>query len=187
MDFYYLDDIPEDFHKDGEKDVFRSCTFCSRDLGANDNYLIEKSYKKSVSGEGVVTVFEYAICQSCSEKKMEGVSEESRINIQKFFEDNLSLFAEGGEIKSFQQKMEKCAFTGRKREDIEEYNVIGQFVGDKMVVGQFPLLVSGSYGEDLQEVLSESTKKEFDDFMDTITDVPPELRVLLKSKSSVLV
>ena len=81
----------------------------------------------------------------------------------------------------------KCAATGVKKEGLEEYNIVGQFVSDKMIVGQFPILLSPSIGEEIQELLSQKTKDEFDDFMDTINDVPTELKELFKTKRPVLI
>ena len=65
--------------------------------------------------------------------------------------------------------------------------MIGQFIGNEMIVGQFPVVMSPSIGEELQELLSQQTKDEFDDFMSTINNVPPELKELFKSKRPVLV
>ena len=77
--------------------------------------------------------------------------------------------------------------TGKPISELEEYNMIGQFIGNEMIVGQFPVVMSPSIGEELQELLSQQTKDEFDDFMSTINNVPPELKELFKSKRPVLV
>ena len=81
----------------------------------------------------------------------------------------------------------KCVVTGIPVEDLEEYNIVGQFVGDKMIKGQFPVLMSPSIGDEIQELLSQKTKDEFDDFMSEITGVPPELKELFKIKRPVLI
>tara|TARA_B100000963_G_C22563838_1_gene642705 strand:- start:864 stop:1175 length:312 start_codon:yes stop_codon:yes gene_type:complete len=82
---------------------------------------------------------------------------------------------------------EKCAVSGKNVKELLEYNIIGQFFSTKMVVGHFPILLSPVIGEEIQELLSQETKDEFDDFMNTINDVPPELKELFKVKRPVIV
>ena len=80
-----------------------------------------------------------------------------------------------------------CMATGSKISNLSEYSYVGQFIGENMVVGLFPMAFDASLGEVMQDLLSESTKKEFDDFMDTITSIPPELKELFKEKRPVMV
>ena len=56
-----------------------------------------------------------------------------------------------------------------------------------MVLGHFPILLSPTIGEEIQELLSQETKDEFDDFMNTINEVPPELKELFKTKRPVII
>lgn len=192
MDFNFLNSfslvpIPSEFYSDLEEKPFCNCTFCSKELlGADEPYLVEKSYKVNPNNKQKNTIFEYAICMDCNKRKMNALSKESIQNIQNYMQENFKIEnLEEGEEES--EYLSKCIVTGTPQAELEEYNIVGQFIGNHMVEGQFPLLVGASVGEDLQGLLSEKTKEEFDDFMDTITGVPPELKELFKSKRPVLV
>ncbi len=179
--------IPIEFYSDSDKEPFCKCTFCSTDLKeGTTSYMIEKSIKKGANNIKN-TVFEYAICMSCNLKKMQAMSEESVQNIKAYMEQNFVLETWESNLSSKREYFSHCVVTGKSIEELEEYNIVGQFVGDKMIAGQFPILISPSIGEEIQELLSQKTKDEFDDFMSTITDVPPELKELFKVKRPVLV
>ncbi|MFT6747382.1 MAG: hypothetical protein ACJAZ2_001734 [Glaciecola sp.] len=185
---YKLQDIPQEFFQDAEGKAFCECTFCGDELSDENAYMIEKAFKANPETGVKVTLYEYAICMSCSMKKMEAMSEESVQNIQMYMQENVYDKWGGDEIpKNYKDKLTTCPATGNSIESLQEYNYVGQFVGDKMMLGTFPMAIDASLGESMQDLLSDSTKKEFDDFMDTITDIPPELKELFKSKRPVLV
>lgn len=185
---FKMQEVPQEFHQDAEGKAFSDCTFCGSTLGPNDTYMIEKAFKANPDSGVKVTLYEYAICMPCSVKKMEAMSEESVQNIKNYMEEQVySKWDDGLGTDDYREKLGVCAATGNKIDQLQEYNIVGQFVGDKMVLGTFPMAIDASLGESLQELLSESTKKEFDDFMDTITDIPPGLKELFKSKRPVLV
>lgn len=183
-----FDEIPVEFHSDSEKKPFCKCTFCSKDLTTGeDTYMVEKSFKVNPNNGKKNTVFEYAICMSCNIKKMEAMSVESVQNIKSYMEENFVLQNWEKQAQNNSGHLDKCVATGKLKSELDEYNIVGQFVGDKMITGQFPILLSPSIGEEIQELLSQQTKDEFDDFMSTINDVPPELKELFKTKRPVLV
>ena len=185
---YKLQDIPEEFYQDAEGKAFCECTFCGNDLGFEESYMIEKAFKANPASGIKVTLYEYAICMSCSMKKMEAMSEESVQNIQVYMKEHVyDKWGEEEIPENYKDKLTTCPATGNSIIELQEYNYVGQFVGDQMVLGVFPMAIDASLGESIQDLLSESTKKEFDDFMDTITDIPPELRELFKSKRPVMV
>lgn len=187
MDGIDFEEIPKEFYSDLNQEVFKNCTFCSKDLSVGlVTYLIEKSFKINPSNGMKNTVFEYAICSPCNLKKLEAMSEESVENIKKYITEHFK-FLEFELSKHNRDPFSKCVVTGIPVEDLEEYNIVGQFVGDKMIKGQFPVLMSPSIGDEIQELLSQKTKDEFDDFMSEITGVPPELKELFKIKRPVLI
>ncbi len=182
-----FEEIPEEFYSDSEKEPFCNCTFCNTNLlDGGTSYMVEKSIKVGSNG-AKNTVFEYAICMSCNLKKMQAMSEESIQNIKAYMAENFVLETLEANSSSDREYFSKCIVTGTSIDDLDEYNIVGQFVGDKMIAGQFPILISPVIGEEIQELLSQKTKDEFDDFMNTITDVPPELKELFKVKRPVLV
>lgn len=187
FDHKNLKKIPLEFHSDADKAPFSACTFCSKDLSkGQDSYMIEKSYKVNPINGKRNTSFEYAICLSCNIRKMEAMSRESIQNIIIYMKNNF--LSEEWELQAENKNpFEKCIVTGKLAEELDEYNIVGQFVGDKMIVGRFPILLSPSIGDEIQELLSQKTKDEFDDFMETINGVPPELKELFKTKRPILV
>lgn len=185
---YKLQEVPKDFFQDAEGATFTDCTFCGNHLGKGEPYMIEKAFKKNPISGQKVTLYEYAICTPCSVRKMEAMSEESVQNIKMYMQDKVfGRFDLKEPSDNYRDMLMQCPATGNKIEELEEYNYVGQFVGDKMVVGTFPMAIDAALGESMQELLSDSTKKEFDDFMDTVTGIPPELRELFKSKRPVMV
>jgi hypothetical protein len=179
-----IEDIPEDFHQDGEGKPFCKCTFCSKDLvNSGEPYMIEKSYKRVPQEEKALTVFEYAICMSCNIEKMKAMSKESVENIQAYMQENILIIEQlaSEQQKSFTEKTSSCVATGKAVTDLEEFNMVGQFIGDKMIMREFPVIISAEIGEEIQDLLSAQTREELDNFMDTVNGVPPELKELFKS------
>jgi hypothetical protein len=181
-------DITPNFYQDSNQKPFCECTFCVKNLHeSNEPYLIEKSFKRNRESKQLLTVIEYAICLECTIKKTQAISEESRQNIEKYMRENV-LNSEGNlPRRNFVEKLEFCAATGKNVEDLDEFNLVGQFIGDKMLLSEFPVIMSNEISEEIQGLLSEKTKEEFDKFMDTITGVPPELKELFKTKRPVLI
>ena len=175
-------DIPNSFHQDSEGKPFTNCTFCSKELqNTGTPYVVEKSFKKPLGTKNYVTVFEYAICMNCSIKKMEVISKESMKTIQEYMASNVHSMQEQFEEVDFEDKISKCAVSGKQIGELEEYNMVGQFIGDKLILKEFPIILSAEIGDEIQSLLSKETKEEFDKFMDTINDVPPELKELFKN------
>jgi hypothetical protein len=185
FDYKKLKKIPKEFHSDLENVPFSTCTFCSKSLlKSHDPYMIEKSYKVNPVNGKKNTLFEYAICLACNIRKMESMSKESIQNIRSYMENNFVL--EEWDLQKNNNLFEKCIVTGKPVKELEEYNIVGQFIGDKMIVGHFPILLSPSIGDEIQELLSQKTKDEFDDFMNTINGIPTELKELFKTKRPIL-
>jgi hypothetical protein len=187
FDSINFQDIPSEFHCDSNNSVFEECTFCRKNLlTCSETYMIEKSFKINPNNGKKNTVFEYAICMSCNLKKMNAMSSESVSNIKLYMQENFSQESLELKTNSGSNLFEKCAVTGKNVQELSEYNIIGQFFSKKMVLGHFPILLSPTIGEEIQELLSQETKDEFDDFMNTINDVPPELKELFKTKRPVI-
>jgi hypothetical protein len=185
FDYKKLKKIPKEFHSDLENVPFSTCTFCSKSLlKSHDLYMIEKSYKVNPVNGKKNTLFEYAICLACNIRKMESMSKESIQNIRSYMENNFVL--EEWDLQKNNNLFEKCIVTGKPVKELEEYNIVGQFIGDKMIVGHFPILLSPSIGDEIQELLSQKTKDEFDDFMNTINGIPTELKELFKTRRPIL-
>lgn len=181
-------EIPTNFYQDSEKKPFTNCTFCNVELKGDLPYMIEKNFKINLENGIKSTVFEYAICMPCSIKKMNAMSKESVQNIQRYMQENVleGLMEELQQKKTFEEKIAFCAVTGKSKNELSEYSMVGQFVGNQMLLREFPLILSHEVGEEMQNLLSEHTKREFDKFMDTITGIPPELRSLFRTKRPII-
>ena len=181
-------DITPNFYQDANQKPFCECTFCGKNLqDSNEPYLIEKSFKRNRESKQLLTVIEYAICMQCTIKKSQAISEESKQNIEKYMRENVLNLEENLSNRDLTEKLGVCAASGKNVEDLDEFNLVGQFIGDKMLVREFPVVMSHEISEEIQGLLSEKTKEEFDKFMDTITGVPPELKELFKTKRPVLI
>ena len=87
--------------------------------------MIEKSYKINPVNDKRNTIFEYAICASCSFRKMQAMSEESVQNIQAYMQEK---FVIDDWDSSRKLHFERCVVTGKPISELEEYNMIGQFI-----------------------------------------------------------
>jgi hypothetical protein len=180
------EDIPEEFHSVDTEGPFQTCCVCEKRLvESNEPYLIEKSYKR-VNEEVEHVVYEYAICMECAQDMNGKISKESLSNLQAYFKSSLSPMSvvQRMEEREVNDKFwySKCMVKGTNRTDTAEYNLCGMFQGDKMLVGEFPYIISLEAMEELTELLSDETKDEFDDFKKNLLGGPPELEELLKGR-----
>ena len=70
--------------------------------------------------------------------------------------------------------LESCILTGSSREQTPDFQVVGMFMGDKMVLSIFPYLISAKAIEEIGEKLSNETRGYMQDFIDTQFGMPPE-------------
>lgn len=170
-------DIPDQFYNEDSKAPFMECVVCNEDL--NDRvYFIEKAYKRYPGETKHQVIFEYAICQSCAEKKNSELSEESKNNLVDFMNDKLLARMETGIEED--SKENECLVSGNALDECDEYVTYGQFRGHKMLIGMFPYALSGQVLDEVADLLSEQTLGEIDDFIGNHFSGPPEFRALLQ-------
>ncbi len=168
---------------------FSNCLMCNIDLMESQiPYMIEKAFKRGPDGS-LMTIFEFAICMDCAQKTQNQLSRESLANIQRYFNERKDLFLRNEELfdkeeLEFEQWIDECVLSGEKIGECEEFQVLVTCQGDQMEMGIFPYMISGKEAENMQELLSEKTKDEMDDFMNTHLDLPPELKMLLEDSST---
>lgn len=182
-------DIPNDFNSDSDDQPFIACKVCDRDLTDNQTpYSIEKAYKRVAEGNDV-TLFEVAICMPCAEKQSEKMSKESKAYIMKMM---------GGAefLQKRQNRWDKnwredwksaCLFSDEEIKLNDEYHIVGQFQGGKIIPTMTPFVIGQSYIEEIQENLSKETKEEMDRFGEQFLGPDPALRALLKDHQFVMV
>jgi hypothetical protein len=179
----FYNEPPIDFNSDATNEPFHSCLICSEDLqNSGVPYTIEKA-KKVLDGGEEVTLYELAICMPCMEQMSKRVSAHSRKVMDEFFQtldmdkirEELLLSENPEEWKS------KCAFSGKSKSEINEYNIVAQMVNGKLIYGIPPMLIDLKVLEPLQEKLSAETREEFNNFRDEfLAPDDPQLRALLE-------
>lgn len=183
--------IPKKLYSDLTDETFKNCLVCNEDLmSSRVPYMVEKAFKKGPSGT-VNTIFEFAICMPCAQKTQDQMSRESLQKIQNYFMErsNLQNRAELNMVKEsfgFEDCIEDCVLSGESIQECDEYQVLALCQGDEMEMGVFPYAISGAEAEKMQDLLSEKTKDELDDFMNTFLDLPPELKMLLEESSTLI-
>lgn len=190
---YQTNDIPGLFYSDATGERFLNCTMCGKDLLEKDTpYLVEKAFKVHRDFDFTDTVFEYAICMHCHLKMQQHISKESKKRMAEFFAKNTDLMSRmlgfyAGKDFSVDSWLSKCIVKDLDRNGLSEYQVSAQFVGDKMVFTEFPIMLSGQAVEELVQLLSPETLGEMDDFTDRFLGLPPEFKKALKDRDVVLV
>ncbi|MEZ4937565.1 MAG: hypothetical protein R2799_08220 [Crocinitomicaceae bacterium] len=184
-------DIPKLMKSDLTDQLFHNCLMCDIDLmESRIPYMIEKAFKRAPDGS-LYTIFEFAICMNCAQKTQNQLSRESLTNIQNYFARKRDLFQRNEEMfdsekTEFEDWTNECILSGNKISECEEFQVLAMCQGNQMEMGLFPYAISGAEAENMQELLSEKTKDELDDFMNTHLDLPPELKMLLEESSTLV-
>lgn len=183
-------DIPEDFYNTMTQTRFETCTICHRPLEDEVTYVVEKAFKKVNSGV-THTLFEYAICMECASEFNQKMSSESQSALRLFMWQNANLGknqrrAFEGDT-DYRNWVSECMINGSSREELTEYNLCGMFRGDKMLLNEFPYMLSLEAMEEMQELLSAETKDELDNFKRQHLGGPPELEELFKTRPVVAV
>ncbi|MEO9258319.1 MAG: hypothetical protein ABI207_08055 [Crocinitomicaceae bacterium] len=182
--------IPKAFLSDSTREELRNCVMCDIDVYEHQiHYAIEKSFKR-LENDQQVTLYEMLICEPCAIKMNEKMSVHSRqmiidlFNKNKIQEKRIALSQE-----KWEEKWDKtCMFTGNETLKAKEYNIIGHFVGGKVLPGNPPFVIGEEILTSLQENLSLETKEELDNFRDEfLGPEDPILRILLQDATFVIV
>jgi len=178
--------IPEKFHNSLTEAPFAECQVCSKQLGDNEEYMIEKAYHRDLETGGEQLVFEYAICRPCAEKLRATLSKESLSNIEGFFmEKAVAMREEGSFIDNHQ--IDRCMLSGKPTTDCQEYQIYAHCIGSQLKPMEGMYMLSEEIMEEVQELISEETRDELDRFSETYLGGPPELEELFSGKRLILV
>lgn len=183
--------IDSDFF-DIDGHAFTTCKLCERELiQSNTEYVIERAIQREQ------VVFEYALCRSCMEKAQSRWSQESlravndymrsAVRFPIYFREAMDYIeSENPEEFDLESRLQLCAIKNESRYEMEEYQVMGMFKGDKMLVSVFPYLLSGKAIDEMVDLLSAETLGELDDFTDELLSWPPELSDLNPNRKPIL-
>lgn len=181
----FLDHTPELFTKHGSHEKFTHCTMCHTNLFDSDQpYIIEKAIKKYKGFTVTDVIYEYAICMNCSAKFQEKISVESQNALAAFYMQALMFQKSytGNPEEIYEQRLSKCMIKNTPVDELDEFQIAGIFVKDKLLLNDSPMIISAEGGEEMNELLSAQTRDEFDQFKKHITAPPPEFEELFKRK-----
>lgn len=184
----FLVDIPEQFYSDGDGKPFETCVVCGKNLlEEGTRYVIEKAMKNYGENQYSATLFEYAMCLDCYQEMQKGISEESMRNLQEYYQKVIQ--EKGGQYITIDladfdlnQWLSKCFFKDKPVSEMKEYQLIGQFEGDRMIMNTPPMAIGEEVMEEMSELLSEKTKGEMDRFREQFLGPPPEIEELVRGR-----
>lgn len=179
-------EIPTIFYDTVEERPIEECKICGKALLTSDEpYVIEKAFKQKE------VLFEYAMCMDCANNMRQDMSKDSMQRIEQFMLQNGRFQDRFNDLRyedfDTDKWLNNCIITNQDRDEQEEYQIQGIFMGDQMVSNQFPYMISGEAMEQMQELLSPETRGEIDRFKDEFFDLPPELADLFKDPKYILV
>lgn len=152
-------------------------------------YMIEKAYRRYPALDTEAVVFEYAMCMQCAQKMRKALSEESRRNIDSYFDTNINFtqrLLDIQEAKDIDEWLNRCVVKNTPAEQEEEYMICAQCDGQNIVYFMFPYMIGSAAMQEVSELLSQKTRDILDDFIDEHLSGPPELRELFKSNKKLL-
>ena len=169
------------------------CISCEKELiKSNAPYVIEKAIKPFEGFRAHSTVFEYAMCLQCAEKMRTKISTKSAQAINQYFSKNIDfigryeLDVEQAQF-SIEPWMDKCLVKGKNIRELGECQIYAQCQGDRLIIQEFPYMVSGQAIEEVMELISAETKDEFDRMKDELIDGPSEFQDLLQGGPRVFI
>lgn len=188
-----LMDIPGRFYSDEDGKPFDHCKICGKYLLDNGTtYFVEKAMKNYEGYDFQTTLFEYAVCLDCHSTIQGSMSDESINNLQQYY---AKILADKGNqpivinINNFNLDiwLSTCFFTGNPVSQMNEYQLVAQFNGDKMVMNTPPMIIGEAAMEQMAGLLSDKTTDEMNGFRDQFLGPDPELEELIYGKKLLLI
>lgn len=192
MDEYSID-IPERFYSDAEGKPFEHCQMCNKFLLTEGTaYVVEKAIKNYKGYDFGSTIFEFAVCLDCHTKVQQSMSEESLANLHRYYQ---GIMAEKGnqpiviDIRNFNLDdwLSKCFFKGDTISGMNEYQIVAQFSGDKMLMHMPPMIIGEKAMEEMAGLLSDKTIDEMNGFREKFLGPSPEIEELIYGKKLILI
>lgn len=172
---------------------FELCSNCNRSLNKVHRYFIEKVFKQNSILNKSEIIYEYAICEPCTQNISDDISSESKNAIQSLYELHSEYlfrkldYLHRTEKYNIESWIDRCSLTGKETRLCSEYAVSGIIEDNKLVFELSPLVVSDGFMEKLQSVLSTETKKILDDLKDQIMGDSPAVEDFIFSPTSGLI
>lgn len=174
--------IPELFFSQNTNAPFTTCLECDRQLLANGTeYVIEKAFRRYPGYSVQDTVFEYALCMQCAGGIGEQFSKLSRERIVAYLGESIEAEMERridwlieNENVDPAQWLSQCVVKRTPINELSEYQVLGHFKEDSMIISIFPYLIGEEALSEIANLLSNETLDLMDDFSGKHFGLPPE-------------
>ena len=178
--------IPKAFLSDLTGEPLSHCMVCEAELlKSGTPYIIEKSFKV-YRGEltATNTIFEFVMCIWCAMQTRNSLSKQSLEAMERFMKENGNLQGRSEKLLAAENPdpelwLNHCLVSGAPADDLEEFQICGQFQGSEMICSEFPFLISGPVMDQMAELMSPETLDELDRFTREHVNGPPELAELL--------
>ena len=189
----YKIDIPDRFYSDAEGKPFENCQMCGKFLlTEGTTYVVEKAIKNYKDYDVNSTIFEFAVCIDCHTKVQQGMSDESLANLNRYYQH---IMAEKGnqpiviDVRNFNLDdwLSKCFFKGDEIKEMNEYQLVAQFNGNKMLMNMPPMIIGEKAMEEMAELLSDKTIDEMKGFREKFLGPSPEIEELIYGKKLIMI
>ncbi len=172
-------DIPKELCSSETGRPFTSCLVCNNAFEEYDEYMVEKAVRKYNDYGVQDTVFEYAVCMDCYATLSAGFSEESRERLDAYFRERVDPEARQRYLAEYDSddmkpRLGTCMVTGVRVEELEEYQIVGHCIGDRLVVGPAPFMIGGPAIDEIVGLLSAKTVDALGGLRDQYFGLPPE-------------
>lgn len=154
-----LEEIPPELHSLEFDGPFTLCTQCKCELEKDSRpYQLQKVMKR---GEPII---EFALCEQCHEELIRSFSETTKERLEAYFMEHArDDFA-----------IDACIFCGIPKRELEEYNLAGHCIFDRMIMGSCVCL---DCLLKIQPLISKQTRDSRDRFMErNFPGVPSDAR-----------
>ena len=189
----YKIDIPDRFYSDAEGKPFENCQMCGKFLlTEGTTYVVEKAIKNYKDYDVNSTIFEFAVCIDCHTKVQQGMSDESLANLHRYYQH---IMTEKGnqqiviDVRNFNLDdwLSKCFFKGDEIKEMNEYQLVAQFNGNKMLMNMPPMIIGEKAMEEMAELLSDKTVDEMNGFREKFLGPSPEIEELIYGKKLIMI
>ncbi len=170
-------DIPQILYSENTGEPIKRCVKCERNLMKDTFYIIEKAFRQDLKTKKLEGIFEYALCDECHEKMGKSFSKESLERIKMYFDLYVDMqkrdkeLYEKNETIHFEDWIAECIISKKPISELAEFQIAAWCFNDKVIYGGLPMAISFKAADEIQEVLSQQTKDELDDFYNYIN--PP--------------
>lgn len=183
--------IPKLFYDDLTGAPMKRCISCEQELLENQiPYFIEKAIKPQLGYKAYATIFEYAMCLTCMSAHKNKISKSSLANINKYFQEQIDFgrrqYLIAHELyDDLDLWLDHCVATDKHISTISECQIYAQCLGDKLVMGECPYMISGEALDTVVNLLSAETIGAFNKLKDDLVG-PPAFQDLLQGGPRVL-